>query len=87
MSGTANGASAAETARSPAGGNTARETNQAAPSPATSSASGPAGTPDWARQLRAEQTARHHRQTAVQTLKEGDGGGASANPDIDEKEE
>ncbi|NIJ34962.1 P-type conjugative transfer protein TrbL [Sphingomonas oligoaromativorans] len=85
--GAANGPGAAEAARSPAGGTSARGKSEAAPSPATSSPSGPAGTPDWARQLRAEQTARHHRQTAVQTLKEGDGGGASATPDIDEKEE
>jgi type IV secretion system protein TrbL len=46
-----------------------------------------AGAPDWARRLRAEQTARHRRQTAAQSLKEGDGGGASANPDISEKED
>ena len=43
--------------------------------------------PDWARRLRSEQAARHHRQTAAQTLKEGDGGGASATPDISEKED
>jgi type IV secretion system protein TrbL len=86
-SGTANGAGGAEAARSPTRGNAPRGTSEAATSPATTSTSGPAGTPDWARQLRAEQTARHHRQTAVQALKEGDGGGGSATPDIDEKEE
>ena len=43
--------------------------------------------PDWARQLRAEQSARHHRQSAMQAIKEGDGGGAAANPDIKEKED
>jgi type IV secretion system protein TrbL len=52
---------------------------------ADSQASG--GAPDWARRLRAEQSARHHRQAAVQAIREGDGGGAAANPDIKEKEE
>src|SRR3546814_4785407 len=32
--------------------------------------------PAWARNLRAEQTARHHRQLAYHSLKEGDRGGA-----------
>jgi type IV secretion system protein TrbL len=43
--------------------------------------------PQWARRLRAEQSARHHRQSAMQAIREGDGGGAAANPDIKEKEE
>jgi len=43
--------------------------------------------PAWARDLRAEQSARHHRHVALQTLKEGDRGGASAAPDIEEREE
>jgi type IV secretion system protein TrbL len=43
--------------------------------------------PDWARRLRSEQTARHHRQAAVQAVREGDCDGAAANPDIKEKEE
>lgn len=45
-----------------------------------------AATPAWARNLRAEQTARHRRQLAYHTLKDGDRGGASATPDIKEKE-
>lgn len=44
-------------------------------------------TPAWVHQLRQEQAARQHRQSTVQTLKEGDGGGASATPDLDEKED
>jgi type IV secretion system protein TrbL len=44
-------------------------------------------TPGWARRLRSEQTARHHRQAALQAVREGDGGGAAANPDIQEKED
>jgi type IV secretion system protein TrbL len=45
------------------------------------------GAPGWARQLRAEQNARHHRHMALQTIKEGDRGGASATPDIKERDE
>ena len=44
-------------------------------------------TPDWARRLRSEQSHRHHRQAALQAIREGERGGASANPDIREKEE
>ncbi|WP_116091849.1 P-type conjugative transfer protein TrbL [Sphingomonas crusticola] len=42
--------------------------------------------PAWATAMR-RQEARHHGQAAVQTLREGDRGGASAAPDIREKEE
>lgn len=45
------------------------------------------GAPEWAASMRAEQTARHHRHVALQAVKEGDRGGASANPDIAEKED
>jgi type IV secretion system protein TrbL len=44
------------------------------------------GAPAWARQLRAEQTARHHRHVAVQAIRDGDRGGAAANPDIEERD-
>jgi type IV secretion system protein TrbL len=44
-------------------------------------------TPDWARRLRSEQSSRHHRQAALQAIREGERGGAAANPDIKEKEE
>jgi len=43
--------------------------------------------PGWARKLRSEQAARHHRHAALQAIHEGDRGGAAANPDIKEKEE
>lgn len=43
--------------------------------------------PGWARSLQRQQSARHHRQVAIQTLKEGDRGGASAAPDIKERED
>ncbi|SDA25574.1 P-type conjugative transfer protein TrbL [Sphingomonas sp. NFR15] len=45
------------------------------------------GAPSWARSLRRQQDARHHRHVALQTLKEGDRGGASATPDIKERED
>ena len=48
---------------------------------------GPGAMPGWARDLQAKQAARHYRQVAIQSLKEGDRGGASAIPDIDEKED
>jgi type IV secretion system protein TrbL len=41
-------------------------------------------TPPWARRLRSDQAARHHRHLAVQALREGDRGGSGANPDISE---
>jgi len=43
--------------------------------------------PQWARRLRAEQGARHHRQAALQAVREGDRGGAAANPDFSERED
>ena len=43
--------------------------------------------PGWARQMRSEQTARHHRQMALHTVRDGDRGGAGATPDISEREE
>ncbi|HYE29077.1 MAG TPA: P-type conjugative transfer protein TrbL [Allosphingosinicella sp.] len=43
--------------------------------------------PQWARRLRSEQSARHHRHAALQAVREGDRGGAAANPDISEREE
>ncbi|MGE5563225.1 MAG: P-type conjugative transfer protein TrbL [Bacillota bacterium] len=47
----------------------------------------PGGTPDWARRLRSEQAARHHRAAALQAIREGDPGGGGAAPDISEKED
>ena len=52
------------------------------------SASGSAAdeAPGWARQLRTQQSARHHRQVALHALREGDRGSAGATPDISERE-
>jgi type IV secretion system protein TrbL len=43
--------------------------------------------PAWARAMKAQQSARHHRHAAAQTLREGERGGASAHPDIKERED
>src|SRR3546814_2849052 len=45
------------------------------------------GTPAWARAMRGQQNARHHRQIALHTLQQGDRGGASATPDIKERDD
>lgn len=45
------------------------------------------GPPAWAQSMRRTQDNRHHRHVALQTLKDGDRGGASATPDIKEKED
>ncbi len=50
-------------------------------------ASAQAGPPSWVQAIRRQQDARHHRHVALQTIKDGDRGGASATPDIKEKEE
>jgi type IV secretion system protein TrbL len=42
--------------------------------------------PAWARSLRRQQEARHHRDLIVQTLKDGERGGVPASPDISERE-
>jgi type IV secretion system protein TrbL len=59
------------------------------PAPAKSDASGgnaPDGAPAWAQSLRAQQTARHHRHLAMQTIKDGDRPGSAANPSLSDKE-
>ncbi|MFZ2982904.1 MAG: P-type conjugative transfer protein TrbL, partial [Sphingobium sp.] len=45
----------------------------------------PDSTPAWARAMRDEQSNRHRRQLAIHTLQQGDRGGASATPDIKER--
>ncbi|SDA36873.1 type IV secretion system protein TrbL [Sphingomonas sp. NFR15] len=42
--------------------------------------------PAWARAMRGQQTARHHRQVAMHAIQQGDRGGASATPDIQERD-
>jgi type IV secretion system protein TrbL len=43
--------------------------------------------PSWARDLRRQQDARHHRQIAAHAISQGDRGGASATPDIKERDD
>lgn len=52
-----------------------------------SSGAGDAGdrVPAWARAIRDQQTSRHRRQVAIHALGQADRGGASANPDIKER--
>ncbi|EPR18796.1 conjugal transfer protein TrbL [Sphingobium indicum IP26] len=62
--------------------------NQNSPSPAPCGPGGggeTGGAPAWARAMRAEQTMRHRRQLAVHAISQGDRGGASATPDIKER--
>ena len=58
----------------------------AASSGQASAAAGADGAPAWARQLHASQTARQRRQMAVHAIQSGDRNGASATPDIKEKD-
>jgi len=46
-----------------------------------------ASMPGWARAMKAQQTARHHRQTAMHAIQSGDRGGHGATPDIKERED
>jgi len=52
-----------------------------------SDSSSPGSVPNWAQAMQRRQDGRHHRHLAVQTLKEGDRGGAAATPDIHEKDD
>ena len=43
--------------------------------------------PGWARAMKAQASARQHRQTALHTVQQGDRGGHGANPDIKERDD
>ncbi|MDE2562578.1 MAG: P-type conjugative transfer protein TrbL [Sphingomonadales bacterium] len=58
-----------------------------ASAPTSAAAASEGQQPGWAKSLRRRQDARHHRQVAVQTLKDGERGGAAATPDIKEKDD
>ncbi len=55
---------------------------------ATQAAAQGAGSPApaWAQKIRSEQTSRHRRHIAAQTIKDGDRPGGAANPDLSDKE-
>lgn len=59
---------------------TAGPAGASAPPPANDAA------PAWAKQLQGQQSARHRRQMAIHTIKDGDRGGAGITPDINEKD-
>lgn len=63
--------------------NALNQQNSPSPSPGGGETSGRA--PGWARALQAEQSSRHRRQLAIHTLQQSDRGGASAAPDIKER--
>ncbi|WP_394442052.1 P-type conjugative transfer protein TrbL [Sphingobium naphthae] len=48
---------------------------------------GSSSMPGWARAMKAQQSARHHRQTAMHAVSQGDRGGHGATPDIKEKDD
>lgn len=66
--------------------NAGRPSPASAASPTAANESVANAAPTWARRLRAEQSARHQRQTAMQTIKDGDRPGGAANPDLSEKD-
>jgi len=63
-----------------------RSSGVASMAPATSSASGAGGQPDWARRFRRSQHLREGALVAAHTLSAGDGGGASEGPNLKHRE-
>ncbi|RWQ22739.1 P-type conjugative transfer protein TrbL [Mesorhizobium sp.] len=55
------------------------------PEPAVNTAADAA--PAWAKRLRSEQTARAHRHTAMQAVRDGDRPGSGANPSLNDKDD
>jgi len=53
----------------------------------SSSSTGSASAPDWARSFRSEQARRAQAHATTQSIKDGDRSGAGANPDLSSKEE
>jgi type IV secretion system protein TrbL len=53
---------------------------------ASGGAAGSASPPAWAQNLHASQASRHRRQMAIHAIRDGDKGGAGANPDIKERD-
>lgn len=56
-------------------------------SAASEAADGASSMPGWAKAMKAQQSARHHRQTAMHAVQSGDRGGHGATPDIKERED
>jgi len=55
--------------------------------PAQDATANNASMPGWARSMKAQSMARHHGQTALHTVQQGDRGGHGATPDIKERED
>jgi type IV secretion system protein TrbL len=55
--------------------------------PAASATEDASSVPGWARAMKDQASARHHRQTAIHAISQGDRGGAGATPDIKERED
>jgi type IV secretion system protein TrbL len=88
MSGAFGIAQAAEGGRDAAWNAGTTKTTAKASAPGQTSGGGSAGaSPAWAKELRSEAANRSYRHAAVQSLKEGDRGGASATPDIKDRED
>ncbi|GAA4761839.1 P-type conjugative transfer protein TrbL [Stakelama sediminis] len=49
--------------------------------------SAPSSMPGWARAMKAQQTSRHHRQTAMHVIQSGTSGGHGATPDIKQRDD
>ncbi len=58
----------------------------AANSPGGSASGGDSAPPAWAQKLQGAQASRHRRQMAIHAIRDGDKGGAGANPDIKERD-
>jgi type IV secretion system protein TrbL len=56
-------------------------------SAASETADSASSMPGWARAMKAQQSARHHGQTAMHAVQSGDRGGHGATPDIKERED
>jgi type IV secretion system protein TrbL len=87
MSGAFGIAQAAESGRDAAWNAGTTKTTAKASNASTSGGGAADASPAWAKELRSEAAKRSYRHAAVQSLKKGDRGGASATPDIKDKED
>jgi len=55
--------------------------------PAGAAADHARSVPGWARAMKDQASARHHRQAAIHAIGQGDRGGAGATPDIKERDD
>ncbi|WP_324698938.1 P-type conjugative transfer protein TrbL [Novosphingobium sp. RL4] len=79
------GPSAPQSSAGTSSPNSQSDNSNASSSPSDTTAESGEGTPQWAKTLRAEQTARHRRDVAIHAVQQGDRGGGSTTPDISER--